>query len=173
MLKFEEDERPSFIELAKLVLTSEDNTLQSKPNHEIAPIREEESKNPFARVNIPVRGDIGEGASSPNASQQMKEDSNSFPRDMESSSNFMTQSELFKNYVEVNNLFVNFGNEMFWFESGGQRIGRIELKSGPDQEETASWKLLGKYKLEFPCHYTTVLTDERHGMFMLGGTGNN
>jgi len=27
MLKFDESERPSFIELAKLVLTSEDNTL--------------------------------------------------------------------------------------------------------------------------------------------------
>lgn len=29
MLKFDENERPSFIELAKLVLTSEDNTLQT------------------------------------------------------------------------------------------------------------------------------------------------
>lgn len=32
MLKFEEVERPSFIELAKLVLTSTENTIESPKN---------------------------------------------------------------------------------------------------------------------------------------------
>ena len=32
MLKFEESERPSFVELAKLVLTSTENTLESPKN---------------------------------------------------------------------------------------------------------------------------------------------
>lgn len=33
MLKFEESERPSFIELAKLVLTSTENTIDSPKAH--------------------------------------------------------------------------------------------------------------------------------------------
>ncbi len=32
MLKFEESDRPSFIELAKLVLTSTENTIESPKN---------------------------------------------------------------------------------------------------------------------------------------------
>lgn len=32
MLKFEENERPSFVELAKLVLTSTENTIESPKN---------------------------------------------------------------------------------------------------------------------------------------------
>lgn len=32
MLKFDEPERPSFVELAKLVLTSTENTLESPKN---------------------------------------------------------------------------------------------------------------------------------------------
>lgn len=32
MLKFDENERPSFVELAKLVLTSTENTLESPKN---------------------------------------------------------------------------------------------------------------------------------------------
>ena len=32
MLKFEESERPSFVELAKLVLTSTENTIESPKN---------------------------------------------------------------------------------------------------------------------------------------------
>jgi len=35
MLKFDESERPSFIELAKLVLTSEDNTLNTPKLDEV------------------------------------------------------------------------------------------------------------------------------------------
>ena len=34
MLKYEESERPSFVELAKLVLTSTENTLESPKNGE-------------------------------------------------------------------------------------------------------------------------------------------
>lgn len=172
MLKFDENERPSFVELAKLVLTSEDNTLQSRKPED--PFKDAERKENFVPKSLPIaKRESAEIASSPNVSQHMREESNSFPPDMESSSNFMTQADLFKNYVEVNNLFVNFENEMFWFESGGQRIGRLELKSGADLEETPSWKLLGKCKFEFPCHYSMVHTDDRHGMFLLGGTGNN
>mgnify|MGYP003353072498 CR=1 FL=1 len=37
----------------------------------------------------------------------------------------MTQSELFKQYSDQNNLYLNLTNNMFWFEFGGNKIGRI------------------------------------------------
>lgn len=171
MLKFEEADRPSFIELAKLVLTSEDNTLHS---FKIENQFKEERKENFPSSSLPNKKvKAGEMASSLNVSQHLNGDSNTFPKDMESSSNFMTQADLFKNYVEVNNLYVNFENEMYWFEFGGQRIGRLELKSGPELEEPCTWKLMGKYKFEFPSHFTIVFTEDKYGIFILGGTGAN
>ena len=171
MLKFDEVERPSFVELAKLVLTSEDNTLQS-PNNEDNTLNELEGKKKSAGPSLPVqKKGSNEIVTSPNASNHMRSESNSFPRDMESSSNYMTQADLFKNYVEANNLFINFESEMYWFEFGGQRIGKIEVKS-QDQDEPSKWKLLGKYKFEFFSHFTYVLTGD-NGIFLLGGSGTN
>jgi hypothetical protein len=172
MLKYEENERPSFVELAKLVLTSEDNTLQSQKQAEFH-LREEAKAN-FPSSSLPRNHHVsGDAASSPNMSHQLIEDTNSFHPELDSSSNFMTQADLFRNYVEVNELFITLESEMFWFEFGGQRIGRLELKSGPEIEEPMSWKLLGKYKSEFACHFTLVFSEEKYGLFILGGSGNN
>jgi len=173
MLKFDESERPSFVELAKLVLTSEDNSLQSPKNGDRV-FNELDLKRNSVGPSLPAKhGESAEIVGSPNGSNHLRSDTNSFPRDMESSSNFMTQADLFKNYVEANNLYISFDSEMYWFEFGGQRIGRLELRSNTDQDEASKWKLLGKYKYEFPCHYTLVHTNDGNGFFMLGGKGNN
>ena len=169
MLNFDENERPSFLELSKLVLTSEDNTLNSKKDE--MNFREEIKEN-FPSSSLLVKNSAVK-INSLNNEQQEREDSSSFPRDMESSSNFLSQTDLFKNYVEVNNLYVTSEPEMFWFEFGGQRIGKLELKSGPEIEEPCTWKLLGKYKFEFSTHFTIVFTNEKHGMYILGGMGAN
>ena len=47
--------------------------------------------------------------------------------ELEKRNNIITQTELFKNYSEQNNLFVNQTNRAFWFEFGGNRIGRMLL----------------------------------------------
>lgn len=174
MLKFEESERPSFVELSKLVLTSEDNTLQSPNNEDVGIGGVTGGKKRTVGPSIPSRKrDSTEIITSPNASQ-MRSESNSFPRgDLESSSNYMTQSDLFKKYVEDNELYISFEEAMFWFEFGGQRIGKIELKSNPELDEPNKWKLMGKYKFEFPGHFTLVHTSDRFGLYILGGTGNN
>ena len=67
----------------------------------------------------------------------------------------MTQSELFKSYSEQNHLYLNLTNNMFWFEFGGNKIGRLFLE-GPEAEEYSKWRLIAQYKGEFPCHFTTV-----------------
>lgn len=45
----------------------------------------------------------------------------------EAQNNIMTQAELFKSYAEQNNLYVNQCINIFWFEYGGRRIGKLNL----------------------------------------------
>lgn len=39
----------------------------------------------------------------------------------------MTQTELFKSYAEQNSLYVNQFLNIYWFEYGGRKIGRMNL----------------------------------------------
>ena len=73
----------------------------------------------------------------------------------ESAQNLMTQAELFKSYSDGNNLYLNLSNNMYWFEFGGNKIGRLFLE-GTEAEEFPKWRLIAKYKGEFPCHFTCV-----------------
>ena len=107
--------------------------------------------------------------------------------DEQSQEKLMTQSELFRTYAEQNKLYLNQTNHVFWFEYGGNKIGRLFLE-GPEAEEFPKWRLIGKYKLEFPPHITLVFvnpgpvkvvtpdysSNKNIGTwFMLGGIGNN
>ena len=44
---------------------------------------------------------------------------------------------------------------MLWFEFGGNKIGRLYVE-GPEAEEFPKWRLIAKFKGEFPCHFTLV-----------------
>lgn len=105
----------------------------------------------------------------------------------DSQANLMTQSELFRSYSEQNHLYLNMTNNMLWFEFGGNKIGRLFIE-GSEGQDHSSWRLVAKYKGEFPCHFTTVhinggaqgmqpLTEEQNknvgSWFLLGGVGNN
>lgn len=84
-------------------------------------------------------------------------------------------------------MYLNLTNNMMWFEFGGNKIGRLFIE-GPESEECPKWRLVAKYKGEFPCHFTPVyvnggasgtnpLTEEQNknvgSWFLLGGLGNN
>jgi hypothetical protein len=99
----------------------------------------------------------------------------------------MTQSELFRSYAEQNHLYLNITNQMFWFEFGGNKIGRLFIE-GPEAEEFPKWRLIAKYKGEFPCHFTLVYINGGHvggelvsaavnrnigSWYLLGGMGSN
>ena len=96
----------------------------------------------------------------------------------------MTQSELFKSYAEQNELYLNLTNNMQWFEFGGNKIGRLFIE-GPEAEEFPKWRLIAKFKGEFPCHFTLVYVNggavgkvpaahkDVGTWFLLGGMGNN
>ena len=77
---------------------------------------------------------------------------------------------------------------MFWYEFGGNKIGRLFVE-GAEAEEFPKWRLIAKYKGEFPCHFTCVyvnggaqgqnpVTAEQNpgvigSWFLIGGMGNN
>lgn len=100
----------------------------------------------------------------------------------------MTQTELFRSYASQNRLYLNVTNQMFWYEFGGNKIGRLFIE-GPEAEEFPKWRLISKYKGEFPCHFTLVyinggaysspdiitqaMNKNITTWFLLGGMGNN
>ena len=98
--------------------------------------------------------------------------SESIPPD-DSSQGMKTQADLFKQYVDANNLYINQIEDMFWFEFGGNRIGWIDVKPKIEGEDAPVWKLVGKYKQEFPGHFSLVIAEPKHGFFILGGQKTN
>jgi hypothetical protein len=106
----------------------------------------------------------------------------------ESQGNLMTQSELFRSYAQGNLLYLNVTNNMYWFEFGGNKIGRLLVEATEAEDAAPKWRLVAKYKGEFPCHFATVylnggayghdpVTVEENrnigSWFLIGGMGNN
>jgi serine/threonine protein kinase len=75
---------------------------------------------------------------------------------------------LFKSYVDSNGLKFNTNNITYWFEYGGNMIAKYYLN-----KEANKWKLIGKYKSEFPGHFQIIFIDEDIGHFLVGGVDNN
>ena len=114
----------------------------------------------------------------------------------EAQNNIVTQAELFKSYAEQNSLYVNQCINIFWFEYGGRKIGRLnldiirinqmKLKAKHQQESEISdpdvaaskagqhytWKLTGKYKDLFSPHQAIVLNTDNECVYILGANGN-
>ena len=44
---------------------------------------------------------------------------------------------------------------MLWFEFGANKIGRLYVQ-GTGPLEFPKWRLIAKYRGEFPCHFTSV-----------------
>jgi serine/threonine protein kinase len=159
MLKFDEAERPSFIELAKLVLTSETNTLNT-PNAQHEP-------NPFAHASSAINRHPDVSARPWSAAPK---DRALISSHNDSVANRITQTDLFKNYVGSNKLYLNQSPEVFFFETAGIDIGRLDILPPEEGEDPASWKRIGNSKFEFQQHHIIIYA-QSHGFFILGGTG--
>lgn len=107
----------------------------------------------------------------------------------------VTQAELFKSYADQNNLYVNKQLNIFWFEYGGRRIGKmnldilkknqIKMRANQMQESECSdpeveaarhgriytWRAIGKYKHEFSAHQCVLIDNETNCFYILGSNG--
>ena len=115
----------------------------------------------------------------------------------EAQNNILTQAELFKSYSEQNDLYVNQFINVFWFEYGGRKIGKMSLDiiwinqqkikanhqnesdcSDPEALEAAKrgdpyrWKPVGRYRDEFSPHQAIVFNIDTQLTHVLGANGN-
>lgn len=115
----------------------------------------------------------------------------------EAQNNIITQAELFQSYAEQNELYVNHFLQVFWFEYGGNKIGRMnldimwinqqKLKVNHQNESDCSdivgyrnfkngnpyhWRPVGKYRDEFAPHQAVVYNTDTEQIYVLGQNGN-
>lgn len=142
MLIFDEEKRPTFIDLAKFIYgenyTPKVNKSTSDLNNVTSTSNLKESK-----MN----------SSSTNITKKKTEDEKCL---------------LFKQYIDKHNLKFNMNKITFWYEYGGNMIAKYYLN-----KESSKWKLIGKYKSEFPSHFQMIFIDEDVGHFILGGVDQN
>lgn len=115
----------------------------------------------------------------------------------EQQNNIVTQAELFKSYSEQNALYVNQCLNIFWFEYGGRKIGKLNMDiikinqnkmranqqdqdsecSDPDVEAARQgkhyvWRGVGKFKDEFAAHQAVVIDTQNDHFYIMGCNGN-
>jgi tRNA A-37 threonylcarbamoyl transferase component Bud32 len=137
MLIFDEEKRPNFMELAKILFG--------------------DSYVPRVDRNINEMQSGGE-------KNILKESSVSKPKQKTDEERMY----LFKQYVDKHSLKFNMNKITFWYEYGGNMIAKYYVN-----KEDTKWKLIGKYKSEFPSHFLMIFIDEDIGHYIIGGTDTN
>jgi hypothetical protein len=157
MLKFNENERPNFVELAKQFLENplcsnpkeipklkkRSDDIQSQDNAEEANEIDgdekennvaEEHKEPQPAKKLDNKLEGGQAAKSldnkkaiESLPEKKEEESKRSGTNEQSSGQLMTQAELFKAYLKSNELHVNLTDVVYWFEFGGNSIGHYEV----------------------------------------------
>jgi serine/threonine protein kinase len=127
MLLFDEDKRPNFVELGKLVFGDNYSPMIDKDHLAASKVSEKKvDKTEDDKVTM------------------------------------------FRNYVDKFKLKFNMNKITYWCEYGGNMIGKFY-----SNKEENKWKLIGKYKAEFPAHFVIVYVDEDYGHYLIGGTDTN
>ena len=62
----------------------------------------------------------------------------------------------------------NMNKITYWCEYGGNTIGKYYVS-----KEDTKWKQIGKYKSEFPSHFSLVYINDDTGHYLIGGTDSN
>ena len=76
----------------------------------------------------------------------------------------------FNQYIQKHNLKFNMRKIAYWFEYGGNMIAKHQLIKN---DTNTKWKLIAKYKGNFPYHCITLYTNEQFGIYIIGGTDSN
>jgi len=135
MLVFDEEYRPTFIEIGKILFGE---------NYDC--------KNRIELLKSGGGGNTGNNTNTTNIiSKKEKNDEE--------------KKFLFEKYKEQQGLMFNMNKITYWFEYGGNTIAKFYIN-----KEDVKWKLIGKYKNEFPSHFSLIFIDEDIGHFLIGGT---
>ena len=157
MLKFEENERPNFIELVKYLAKSNDYI----PRADMTLIQFLEQK----KLNKSNKSLLSQNASNNN---NLNNTNSSTAISNEISDN--QKMKIFNQYRIRNKLNISYLKNAFWFEYGGNMIARHIITKN---DTTSKWRLIAKYKSSFSYHFLTVYAGEEYGYFLIGGTNSN
>ena len=170
MLKFDENERPNFIELVRYLAKNNDYT--PKPEMTLIQYLDQKKKE---KLNKNLQNNNIKSNNS-NLNNSKINDVNNKNNNSQSSATTNDISDeqkikIFNQYKmrnKLNNLLTL--KNAFWFEYGGNMIARhIILKN----DTKSKWRLIAKYKSSFSNHFLTIYAGEAFGFFLIGGTNSN
>jgi len=155
MLQFNEDKRPNFIELGKFIAGNDfvPRTDKSIMQYIRERVNREQNQNQIQNVN--------------NNKSNIQNNNNNINNNKE---NDEQKEFYFSQYIKKHNLKFNMRKIAYWFEYGGNMIAKHQIIKN---DNNSKWKLIAKYKGNFPYHCITLYTNEQFGIYIIGGTDNN
>ena len=171
MLKFDENERPNFIELVRYLAKNNeytpraDMTLiqyleQKKMNKANKYLQNNNDKNSFSTDYANNNNNL---VNNKNNSSQSSSTTNDI-----SDNQKMKIFNQYKLRNKLNNILTL--KNAFWFEYGGNMIARHIISKN---DTKSKWRLIAKYKSSFSNHFLTIYAGEAFGFFLIGGTNSN
>ena len=155
MLQFNEDKRPNFIELGKFIAGNDfvPRTDKSIMQYIRERVNREQNQNQIQNVN--------------NNKSNIQNNNNNINNNKE---NDEQKEFYFSQYIKKHNLKFTMRKIAYWFEYGGNMIAKHQIIKN---DNNSKWKLIAKYKGNFPYHCITLYTNEQFGIYIIGGTDNN
>ena len=163
MLKFEENERPNFIELERYLAKSNDYI--PKPDMTLIQFFE------LKKLNKSNTSLLSQSTSNNNLNSKNNNNNSNSSTAITNEISDTQKIKIFNQYKiknKLNNL-INLKNA-FWFEYGGNMIARHIISKN---DTTSKWRLIAKYKSSFSYHFLTIYAGEEYGYFLIGGTNSN
>ena len=173
MLKFDENERPNFVELVKYLAKSNDYV--PKPDMTLIQYLEQKNMNKsykYLQNNNNIKNSSYNNENNNDSNILNNKNNNSSQSSATTNDISDTQKiKIFNQYKiknKLNNLLTL--KNAYWFEYGGNMIARHLISKN---DTKSKWRLIAKYKSSFSNHFLTIYAGEAHGFFLIGGTNSN
>ena len=173
MLKFDENERPNFVELVKYLAKSNDYV--PKPDMTLIQYLEQKNMNKsykYLQNNNNIKNSSYNNENNNDSNILYNKNNNSSQSSATTNDISDTQKiKIFNQYKiknKLNNLLTL--KNAYWFEYGGNMIARHIISKN---DTKSKWRLIAKYKSSFSNHFLTIYAGEAHGFFLIGGTNSN
>ena len=172
MLKFDENERPNFIELVRYLAKNSEFT----PRADMTLIQYLEQKklnrtNKYLQNNNDKNSYSNDSANNNNSLVNYKNNNSSQTSATTNDISDNQKMKIFNQYKiknKLNNILTL--KNAFWFEYGGNMIARHIISKN---DTKSKWRLIAKYKSSFSNHFLTIYAGEAFGYFLIGGTNSN
>ena len=173
MLKFDENERPNFVELVKYLAKSNDYV--PKPDMTLIQYLEQKNMNKsykYLQNNNNIKNSSYNNENNNDSNILNNKNNNSSQSSATTNDISDTQKiKIFNQYKiknKLNNLLTL--KNAYWFEYGGNMIARHIISKN---DTKSKWRLIAKYKSSFSNHFLAIYAGEAHGFFLIGGTNSN